>query len=233
MHHENHMPPKYPTLAILIPCHNEEACIVQAVEQASFYGHVVVIDNLSSDNSAVLASNAGATVIKESRLGYGNAIMTGILEAQRLDKEVAIVLDADLSDNPSDIPTLVEPILHENVDLCLSSRTRLEDQVNLEPHQRFGNRLAVTLMHFKIGHTYRDMGPFRAFNIKRLLQLHMEDPNFGWNIEMQIKAVRQSLVVREIELPYRKRLAGTSKISGNIRNSVKAGIVILRSVWKY
>ena len=103
--------------------------------------------------------------------------MTGNLEAKRAGKELAVVLDADLSDNPSDIPLLVEPILHESVDLCLSARTRLEDQVNLEPHQRFGNKLAVTLMRLKTGHRYQDMGPFRAFNIDTILGLHMEDEN--------------------------------------------------------
>lgn len=224
---------KYPPLAILIPCHNEADGIQSAVEQASFYGDVFVIDNASTDNSFVLASQAGATVIREERLGYGTAIMTGILEAKRAGKELAIVLDADLSDNPSDIPILIEPLLKENIDLCLSSRTRLEDQVNLEPHQRFGNKLAVTLMRLKTGYRYRDMGPFRAFNINTILGLPMEDENFGWNIEMQLKAASRGLNIKEIELPYRKRQTGTSKISGNWKNSIKAGVIIIRTVLTY
>ena len=224
---------KYTSLAILIPCHNEEAGIAIAVEQASFYGEVFVIDNASTDRSFERAQNTGATVIKEHRLGYGNAIMTGLLEAKRAGKEFAVVLDADLSDNPSDIPLLIEPILNESVDLCISARTRLEDQGNLEPHQRFGNKLAVTLIRLKTGHRYQDMGPFRAFNIDTVLGLHMEDENFGWNIEMQLKAVTKGLNIREIELPYRKRQSGTSKISGNIKNSLKAGIIIIRTVLLY
>lgn len=224
---------KYPTLAILIPCYNEAECIERAVLEASFYGHVIVIDNGSSDTSFTLAQQAGANVIKESRRGYGNAIMSGMLEAKRMHLDMAIVLDADLSDNPSDIPILVEPVLNEGIDLCLSSRTRLEDQQNLEVHQRFGNRLAVRLIRWKTGFQYRDMGPFRAFRLNSLLELHLEDENFGWNIEMQMKAAQQKLRIREIELPYRKRIAGTSKVSGNLHNSIRAGIIILRSVWKY
>lgn len=224
---------KYPTLAILIPCHNESACIAQAVTEAAFYGHVFVIDNGSTDDSATKAANAGATVIQESRLGYGNAIMTGMLEAKRVGKDIALVLDADLSDNPADIPILIEPIIQEGVDFCLSSRTRLEDQQNLEPHQRFGNQLAVRLMQWKTGYRYRDMGPFRAFKISTMLGLELEDSNFGWNIEMQMKAALNGLTIREIELPYRKRLAGTSKVSGNLQNSIRAGIIILQAVWKY
>lgn len=224
---------KYPELAIIIPCHNEEEGIVQAIEQASFYGTVIVIDNASTDRSNQRARDAEAIVIKETRLGYGTAIMTGMWEAKRRGFTLAIVLDADLSDNPSDIPILIEPILHEGIDLCLSARTRLEDQANLEPHQRFGNRLAVTLMHLKTGYKYKDMGPFRAFSIDTILGLPMEDENFGWNIEMQIKAASKGLNIREIELPYRKRTVGTSKISGDLRNSIKAGRIILRSIWTY
>ena len=84
---------KYPSLAILIPCHNEETGIALAVEQASFYGEVFVIDNASTDRSFEHAQNAGAIVVKEHRLGYGNAIMTGMLEAKRVGKEFAVVLD--------------------------------------------------------------------------------------------------------------------------------------------
>jgi len=224
---------KYQQLAILIPCHNEQENIVNAIEQASFYGQTFVIDNASTDQSYAKATATNAIVIKETRLGYGNAIMTGMLEAKRRGFTIAIVLDADLSDNPSDIPILVEPILHENIDLCLSSRTRWEDQANLEAHQRFGNQLAVTLMRLKTGYRYRDMGPFRAFTIDKILGLQMVDANFGWNIEMQLKAVLHRLSIREIELPYRKRSVGTSKISGNLKNSLKAGAIILQSVWKY
>ena len=224
---------KYPSLAVLIPCHNEEDGIASAIEQASFYGDVFVIDNASTDDSFERALNAGATVVKENRLGYGTAIMTGMLEAKRAGKELAVVLDADLSDNPSDIPILIEPLLHESIDLCLSSRTRIEDQANLEPHQRFGNKLAVSLIRLKTGHQYTDMGPFRAFNIDTILGLQMEDENFGWNIEMQLKAITNGLQIREIELPYRKRQTGTSKISGNLKNSIKAGIIIVRTVLSY
>ena len=219
--------------SIIIPCYNEAECIERAVQEASFYGQVIVVDNGSTDASFDLAQRAGAHVIKENRRGYGNAIMSGMLTAKQMDLEIALVLDADLSDNPSDIPILVEPILNEGIALCLSSRTRLEDQQNLEPHQRLGNRLAVRLIHWKTGFKYRDMGPFRAFRINTLLNLHLEDENFGWNIEMQMKAALHGLQIREIELPYRKRIAGTSKVSGNIRNSIRAGIIILQSVWKY
>ena len=223
----------YPQLAIIIPCYNEEECIQQAIEAASPFGQVFVIDNGSTDRSVAIVKNTTAILIQESRRGYGNAIMTGILEAKRKNKTIAIILDADLSDDPSDIPLLVDPILQGKKDFVLSCRTRKEDQKNLEPHQRLGNHLAVWLMKQAVGYQYRDMGPFRAFDIQKILSLHLEDENFGWNIEMQIKAVKAELRIQEIELSYRKRIAGVSKISGNLKNSLRAGKIILRSVFRY
>ena len=223
---------KYPNLAILIPCFNEEECIAHAVSAAAFTVmslSLTMVVSMRVIKSHMTLGHEHCGKIE----GYGNAIMTGMLEAKRLGMELALVLDADLSDNPGDIPILVEPILHEDIDLCLSSRTRQEDQKHLEPHQRLGNQLAVKLIHWKTGYKYRDMGPFRAFNIQTLLDLHLQDENFGWNIEMQMKAAQKGLNIREIELPYRKRFAGTSKISGNIKNSIKAGLIIVRSVWTY
>ena len=222
-----------PQLAILIPCHNEEECIQQAISAASPYGEVFVINNRSTDRSVSLASKTSARIIHENRRGYGAAIMTGILEAKRAGKSIAVVLDADLSDDPSNIPLLINPIQEGRQDLVLSCRTRREDKGNLEIHQRLGNRLAVWLIQKRVGFQYRDMGPFRAFAIQTILDLKMQDENFGWNIEMQLKAVRTGLRIQEIELPYRKRLAGQSKISGDLKNSLKAGRIILQSVFRY
>lgn len=224
---------QYAQLAILIPCYNEEECIREAIQAASPFGQVFVINNGSTDRSVSIAQESSAIVINEMRRGYGNAIMTGMLEAKRRGKTIALILDADLSDDPQNTPVLVNPIVNGEKDFVLSCRTRKEDQGNLEPHQRFGNELAVWMMKQAIGYKYRDMGPFRAFDIQKVLDLHMEDENFGWNIEMQMKAVHAKLRIQEIELPYRKRLAGVSKVSGNVKSSIKAGRIILQSVFRY
>ena len=221
---------KYPQLAILIPCHNKQERIVQVIEEAQHFGTVIVIDNASTDNSYHIAKDTGVTVVKEYRFGYGAAVMTGILEAKRMEKSVGIILEADLSDNPADIPILVEPVLNEGIDLCISTRTRLEDQINFEPHQRFGNQFAVWLMRLKTGYRYRDLGPFRAFKIPKILGLNMEDEHSGWNIEMQIKSAQQGLAIREIELPYRRQEKVPSNFSTTLKNSIKVGVQILRTV---
>lgn len=223
----------YPQLAILIPCYNEEECIQKAIQEATPFGQVFVVNNGSTDQTVPKVKETAAILIHESRRGYGNAVMTGMLEAKRHGKTIAIILDADLSDDPKNIPVLVDPILNNEKDLLLSARTRKEDQKNLEVHQRLGNQLAVWLMKQAIGFEYKDMGPFRAFDIQKILELQMEDENFGWNIEMQMKAVQAGLRIQEIELPYRKRMAGTSKISGNLKNSLQAGKIIIQSVFRY
>ena len=223
----------YPQLAILIPCYNEEECVLEAIKSACPFGQVFVLNNGSTDKTVQKAKTTSAIVLHESRSGYGNAVMMGMLEAKRLGKTIAIVLDADLSDNPHNIPVLMEPIIKGEKDFVLSSRTRKEDRGNLEIHQRLGNQLAVWLIKKSINYQYQDMGPFRAFDIQKILDLQMEDANFGWNIEMQMKAVHAELRIQEIELPYRKRLAGTSKVSGNLKSSLKAGRIILQSVFRY
>lgn len=225
--------PHYPQLAILIPCYNEEECILEAIQAASPFGQVYVLNNGSTDRTLELAKTTSAIVLNEFRAGYGNAVIMGMLDAKRHGKTIAIVLDADLSDDPQNIPILMTPIINGEKDFVLSARTRKEDKGNLEVHQRLGNQLAVWLIEKAIGYRYQDMGPFRAFDIQKILNLHMEDANFGWNVEMQMKAVHAGLRIQEIELPYRKRFAGVSKVSGNLRTSVKAGKVILQSVRRY
>ena len=223
----------YPQLAILIPCYNEEECIQAAIQASAPFGQVFVVNNGSTDRSIQKIKETSAILLQESRKGYGNAIMTGMLEAKRHGKSIAIILDADLSDDPQNTSLLVDPIVNGESDFVLSCRTRKEDQGNLEIHQRFGNQLAVWMMKQAIGFQYRDMGPFRAFDIQKILNLQLEDENFGWNIEMQMKAVQAGLRIQELELPYRKRLAGVSKVSGNLKSSIKAGRIILQSVFRY
>jgi len=225
--------PQYPSLAIIIPVLNEEEIIAKTLQKTSKYAQTIVVDNGSTDQSAQISYQSGAHVIKESRRGYGRSVLAGILEARKLNKDIAVVLDADLSNDPKDIPLIVEPILNQQFDICLAARSRKADQRFLEPHQRFGNHLATTLISIFTGYQYADLAPFRAFCIPKILSLDMSDPTFGWNIEMQMKAVQHNLRIHEIEIPYYPRQAGESKISGTLTASVKAGIVIIKTAFRY
>ena len=128
------------------------------------------------------------------------------------------------SDDPAEAVLLLAPIYEGRADLVIGSRTlgRAEEG-SLQPHQIFGNRLATWLIRIGFGHRYTDLGPFRAIRADALRQLDMRDRNYGWTIEMQIKALRHKLRVMEAPVSYRRRV-GVSKISGNWRASIAAGV---------
>ena len=102
----------------------------------------------------------------------------------------------------------------------------------MPPQSVYGNRFACWLMRRLFGVRYTDLGPFRAIRAASLKQLGMADQNFGWTIEMQIKAHRARLRTIEIPVPYRCRI-GTSKISGTVSGTIKAGYKILYLIARY
>ncbi len=221
------------TVAVIIPALNEEQSLPRVLLALPPVQRVVVVDNGSTDQTAEVARKAGADVVYEPRRGYGQACLSGISALQNdANVNILVILDADCADDPSRITDLVQPIADNLADLVLSERTLTAESGALLPHQRFGNALAVTLMAWVSGHQYRDMGPFRAIRWQSLQRLEMSDTNFGWNVEMQLKALRSGLRIQEIPLPYYPRV-GTSKISGTVKGSIRAGATILASVWRY
>ena len=218
---------------VLIPAHNEAESLPWLLKRINNVGEIVVINNASTDSTVEVAREHGATVIHESRLGYGTAVLSGLAYARLKKYQFAIILDADGSNNPESIPELIQPLIDDSHDLVLAQRTHYAEEGALLSHQKFGNWLAVNLMQIICGYKYSDMGPFRAIRLSTLPSLSLRDPNFGWNIEMQMRAVQNNLRILEIDLPYFNRRHGKSKISGNLRASVTAGIIILRSVWIY
>ena len=212
---------------MLIPALNEEDAlplVLRAIPET--VGRVVVVDNGSTDDTAEVARAHGAAVIHEGKRGYGAACLAGIrhLSEQSDPPDVLVFLDADGSDDPVGIPRLVEPILTDDADLVLGVRRGVGGDVGtILPHARFGNRLMLGLMAGLFGKRYQDMPPFRAIRFTSLLDLAMDDGNWGWTMQMQIRAVKQRLCVVEIEMPHRRRLEGESKISGSFTGSLKVG----------
>lgn len=226
-------------VTVVIPALNEEQALPLVLADLPPVGQVIVVDNGSRDATAEVAARTGATVVCEPRRGYGAACLRGLaaiaagLQQGRSPPQVVVFLDADYSDHPERLPQLVEPILQDQADLILGSRLAgPRERGAMPPQSVFGNRLACFLMRHLFGAAYTDLGPFRAIRYRSLCELGMADRDFGWTIEMQIKAVRAGLRIGELPVPYRRRV-GCSKISGTVGGSIRAGGKILWTIARY
>ena len=225
-------------IAVVIPALNEELSIPLVLGDlpSAWVDAVLVVDNGSSDRTAAVARASGAEVVFETRRGYGSACLRGLAELAGRPggpPNVVAFLDADYSDHPEDLPTLVQPILDGDFDFVLGSRLAgCREPGAMPPQSVWGNRLACFLMRRLLGAHYTDLGPFRAIRWEALERLGMRDRDFGWTIEMQIKAARHGLRIREIPVSYRRRV-GKSKISGTVRGTILAGTKILLTIARY
>lgn len=225
-----------PRIAVLIPALNEETTLARVLADLpkELVEEVVVVDNGSSDQTPAVARAAGATVLYESRRGYGWACLAGIEYLKTQSPDILVFLDGDYSDHPEELPAVVHPLVTGGYDLVIGSRTKGEaDPGALLPQARFGNALATFLIQLLYGFRYSDLGPFRAIRFPALLQLGMTDRTYGWTVEMQIKAIQHGLRITEVPARYRKRAGGASKVSGTLKGTVMAGYKILWTVFRY
>ena len=219
---------------MVIPALDEEEPIGDVVRAvpAGLADEVLVVDNGSTDRTADRARAAGARVIDEPRRGYGRACHAGV-SAVAAGCDIIVFLDGDGSDCPELMPRLVEPIIAGEQDFVIGSRIRgRREPGSLGPQQVVAGRLAGWLIRLLYGARYTDMGPFRAIRRTSLEQLQMSELTYGWNLEMQIKAAQHRLRILEIPVDYRKRIGGASKVSGDLRASLKAGIRILEVLFR-
>jgi glycosyltransferase involved in cell wall biosynthesis len=194
--------------------------------------HVVVADNGSTDGTPEAAAARGAVIVREPQRGYGAACLKALQWLGDLDEppRAVVFLDADLSDDPALLPRLLEPIDHGRARIVIGSRVRLAEPGALTFTQRFGNRLACLLIRLLTGRRYSDLGPLRALEWATLRDLDMADRTWGWTVEMQTKAALRGIPTLEIDVPYRPRTGGRSKISGELRVVVAAGVRIVATI---
>jgi glycosyltransferase involved in cell wall biosynthesis len=216
---------------VIIPALNEEATIAEVIAQIpDWVDRIIVADNGSTDATADRAREAEADVVAAPQRGYGSACLAGIAAAGETD--ILVFVDGDLSDYPDRMATLVDPIVGGGVEMVIGSRVLGgAEPGSLTMVQRFGNWLACRLIRLFWGVRYTDLGPFRAITRMVLERIDMRDTDFGWTVEMQVKAAQHGLRVTEVPVPYRKRI-GVSKISGTIRGTVAAGTKILWVIFR-
>lgn len=221
-------------VSVIIPAYNEEDALPLVLREIprDQVQEIIVVDNGSTDRTFAVAQAAQAKVVFEPRRGYGQACQAG-LHAVSTQADILVFLDGDYSDYPEDLPALLRPIEYDQADLVIGSRVLGQPEAgSLTPQQRLGNWLSCRLMAVRFGKRFTDLGPFRAIRRSALMQLKLRDPAFGWNVEMQLAALKAGFRVMEVPVRYRKRL-GRSKISGTVMGTVRAGLGILGTIVRY
>lgn len=220
---------------VVIPAYNESravASVIGAIDK-TLVRRIVVVDNHSDDNTGAVALAAGAVVLREERRGYGSACLCGLAYLAAQPPDVVVFLDADFSDYPDDLQQVLEPIRSGAARMVIGARVkRLRESGSMMPQQLFGNWLAALLIRLFFGARFTDLGPFRAITWEALQALQMRDRDYGWTVEMQIKAAKQRLPFAEVPVRYRRRI-GVSKVSGTLRGTVMAGYKILFTLFRH
>jgi len=224
------------SIKVIIPAFNEEKAIGNVINEIpSLVDEIIVVSNNSTDQTAQVAKNAGATVLLETKKGYGYACLKGMDYISKLEikPDIIVFLDGDYSDYPEELTKLIAPILNQNIDFVIGARvSNLRESGSMTPQQVFGNWLATFLMKVFFKAKFTDLGPFRAIKYDKLLQLQMEDKTYGWTVEMQLKVLKQKMTYIEIPVRYKNRI-GVSKVSGTVKGTTMAGVKIIGWIVKY
>lgn len=221
---------------VIIPAYNEEESIGLVIKDLplEIIREVVVANNGSTDSTEMRAKDAGASVVYAGQPGYGSACLEGIayLKEKEEHPDVVVFIDGDYSDHGSELASLLHPIEQGDKDLIIGSRALGNaEKGSMTVPQVFGNWLATNLIRMIYNYRFTDLGPFRAIRWESLMLLDMKDKDFGWTVEMQVKAAKYKLRTAEVPVSYRKRI-GVSKISGTIKGTLLAGHKILWTIFK-
>jgi glycosyltransferase involved in cell wall biosynthesis len=225
-------------MAVIVPALNEEGNIghlVDEVRQAArklegvTLQGIYVVDNGSTDDTARVAAEAGAMVVGEPVRGYGRACLSGALAADGAD--LLVFMDGDRSEVPAEMSRVLAPVLAGEADLVVGSRVRgMAEPGALTPPQRWGNRVASWMLFLVYRIRVTDLGPYRAISRRQLLALDMQELTYGWPTEMIARSARAGLRFREVPVTCRRRRAGVSKVSGNLKASALTGWRIVNVV---
>jgi len=223
-------------IRVIIPAINEGDSIGLVVSEIPDHvSEIVVVDNGSEDDTVANAKKAGATVITENRKGYGFACLKGLNYISERSKtpDIIVFIDGDYSDYPEELGKIIAPILENDIDFVVGARKKsLREPGSMTPQQVFGNKLATFLMRLFFRSKFTDLGPFRAIKYEKLKELKMQDPTYGWTVEMQLKILRKKMSYIEVPVRYKRRI-GVSKVSGTVKGTIFAGIKILGWIFKY
>lgn len=227
-----------PLIDVIIPAYNEENSIGLVIKDLpkDLVRNVIVCNNNSNDQTKNVALSHGAIVVDQAIPGYGIACLKGLEYIANLPidqrPDIVVFIDGDYSDYPQELPNIIAPILEQEYELVIGSRALGQMQKgSMTLPQRFGNWLATKLIKLLYGYHFTDLGPFRAVKYNALLKINMKDKDFGWTVEMQVKAAMLKLKCIEVPVNYKKRI-GYSKVSGTIKGTIMAGYKILWTIFR-
>lgn len=226
-------------IALVIPALNEEEAIRHLLDELprAMVEWIIVVDNGSTDATAAVARAGGALVVSEPVRGYGRACLTGFQTACKLGAGIVVFMDGDGSDDPADLPLLLEPVLEGKAEMTIGSRvTPRAERGAIPPQARLGNWLVSRLLRLLYGAQIHDIGSFRVVSCATLHSLHMHEMTFGWPVEMLVKMARARYRIVELPIHYRRRSHGRSKVAGTVTGSLQAAYCMLSTtlhyVWK-
>lgn len=221
-------------MVVLVPARNEEESLpglLSALGREAPDAGVLVVDNGSDDATAEAARRGGARVVREPEPGYGRACRRGLdaLAGRPSPPEVVVFVDADDHRAPAQVRRLAEPVLAGDAEM-VRGRRRSGDAPGVHLHAALGNAAVSFLLRGLYAAAVRDMGPFRAVRLAPLRALALDEPAYGWYVQMDLRALRAGWRVDEVPVAFRRRREGRSKISGSVRGSLRAARGLLAAL---
>lgn len=213
---------------VILPCLDEADALPSVIGRLPEGYRAIVVDNGSTDGSADIARALGATVVTESRRGFGSACAAGVAAATA---DFVAFCDADASMDPAELPPLVDRVASGRVDLALGRRVPTTRGA-WAPHARFANRVLAVLMRRATGYRLRDLGPMRVMRREDLVALDLQDRRSGYPLEMVLAAHAAGWLVDESDIGYAQRV-GDSKVTGTLRGTINAVKDMSRLLRKY
>jgi glycosyltransferase involved in cell wall biosynthesis len=216
-------------VTLVIPAWNEAESIGAVLDEVprEAIDQILVVVSGPTDSTAEVARAHGARVLVQHQPGYGAACWAGAETAIAEGARVVAFLDGDYADPPAALPNLLAPLQANHADLVLGCRDLRRFPNALPLHARLGNRLVLSLLRVLLGVKFGDLPSFKAIRADALRHMTMREMTYGWTVEMLVKAARTDLRIVEVAIEYRPRLGGQSKVTGNLRASLRAAAALL------